>query len=191
MEYLQDFIFPVQRRRFVDVEKTGELTEQMVSISRVAKVVKGGRRFSFSALVVVGDSQGHVGYGLGKAPEVPDAIRKATDQAKRNIIYVPTVNGTITHELVGKFGATTIVMKPASQGTGVIAGGAVRPILDLAGIHNILTKTIRSRNPHNVVKATFLALLSLRKTDEVLTRRGVDTEKLDLIDTLKETVAHG
>lgn len=191
MEYLQDFIFPVQRRRFVDVEKTGELTEQMVSISRVAKVVKGGRRFSFSALVVVGDSQGHVGYGLGKAPEVPDAIRKATDQAKRNIIYVPTVNGTITHELVGKFGATTIVMKPASQGTGVIAGGAVRPILELAGIHNILTKTIRSRNPHNVVKATFLALLSLRKTDEVLTRRGVDTEKLDLIDTLKETVAHG
>ena len=191
MEYLQDFIFPVQRRRFVDVEKTGELTEQMVSISRVAKGVKGGRRFSFSALVVVGDSQGHVGYGLGKAPEVPDAIRKATDQAKRNIIYVPTVNGTITHELVGKFGATTIVMKPASQGTGVIAGGAVRPILELAGIHNILTKTIRSRNPHNVVKATFLALLSLRKTDEVLTRRGVDTEKLDLIDTLKETVAHG
>ena len=191
MEYLQDFIFPVQRRRFVDVEKTGELTEQMVSISRVAKVVKGGRRFSFSALVVVGDSQGHVGYGLGKAPEVPDAIRKATDQAKRNIIYVPTVNGTITHELVGKFGATTIVMKPASQGTGVIAGGAVRPILELAGIHNILTKTIRSRNPHNVVKATFLALLSLRKTDEVLTRRGGDTEKLDLIDTLKETVAHG
>lgn len=191
MEYLQDFIFPVQRRRFVDVEKTGELTEQMVSISRVAKVVKGGRRFSFSALVVVGDSQGHVGYGLGKAPEVPDAIRKATDQAKRNIIFVPTVNGTITHELVGKFGATTIVMKPASQGTGVIAGGAVRPILELAGIHNILTKTIRSRNPHNVVKATFLALLSLRKTDEVLSRRGVDTEKLDLIDTLKETVAHG
>lgn len=191
MEYLQDFIFPVQRRRFVDVEKTGELTEQMVSISRVAKVVKGGRRFSFSALVVVGDSQGHVGYGLGKAPEVPDAIRKATDQAKRNIIFVPTVNGTITHELVGKFGATTIVMKPASQGTGVIAGGAVRPILELAGIHNILTKTIRSRNPHNVVKATFLALLSLRKTGEVLSRRGVDTEKLDLIDTLKETVAHG
>lgn len=185
MDYIQDYVFPVHTRQYIDVEQTGELTEQVVAINRVAKVVKGGRRFSFAALVVVGDQAGHVGYGLGKAPEVPDAIRKATEQAKRNIISVPTVNGTITHELTGKYGATRIMMKPASQGTGVIAGGAVRPILELAGIHNILTKTIQSRNAHNVVKATFEALRSLRTTEEVAARRGISVEKLDLLDTLK------
>ena len=178
MEYLQDFIFPVQRRRFVDVEKTGELTEQMVSISRVAKVVKGGRRFSFSALVVVGDSQGHVGYGLGKAPEVPDAIRKATDQAKRNIIFVPTVNGTITHELVGKFGATTIVMKPASQGTGVIAGGAVRAVLELAGVGDVLSKCLGSRSPLNVARGTIDGLKHLRTFEESARLRGVSIRQM-------------
>ena len=186
MDYLQDFIFPAHRRQFIDIEQTGELTEQVVDIRRVAKVVKGGRRFSFSALVVVGDQQGNVGYGLGKAPEVPDSIRKATEQAKRNIIRVSTINGTITHDLIGSYGATRIIMRPASPGTGVIAGGAVRPILELAGIHNILTKTMQSRNPHNVVKATMNALSSLRTTEDVLARRGIGADKLDLLDTLKE-----
>lgn len=186
VSYVKGYIFPVNTTSYVDPEDTAELTEQVVNINRVAKVVKGGRRFSFAALVVVGDQQGHVGYGHGKAPEVPDAIRKATERARRNIIRVPSVNGTITHEIIGKYGATRVIMKPASQGTGVIAGGAVRPILELAGIHNILTKSVRSRNPHNIVKATFQALSSLRSAAKIAERRGVDLDKLDLPDTLKE-----
>ena len=186
MNYVKDYVFPVKVTRYINPEDTGELTEQVVNINRVAKVVKGGRRFSFTALVVVGDQKGHVGFGHGKAPEVPDAIRKATERAKRNIIRVPSVNGTITHEIIGKYGASRVIMKPASQGTGVIAGGAVRPILELAGIHNILTKSVRSRNPHNIVKATFQALGSLRSTELIASRRGLDIQVLDLPETLKE-----
>ena len=186
MQYVKDHIFPVLTIPYVDPEQTGELTEQVVNINRVAKVVKGGRRFSFTALVIVGDQQGHVGWGHGKAPEVPDAIRKATEKARRTLIRVPIVGGTIPHEIVGKFGASRVIMKPASPGTGVIAGGAVRPILELAGVHDILTKTIRSRNPHNVVKAVFAALLSLRSAENIVHRRGVDSERLDLLDIFKE-----
>lgn len=143
-----------------------QFIERIVHVSRVAKVVKGGRRFSFSALVVVGDGKGQVGIGHGKAVEVPDAIRKATERAKKIMASVPLLNATIPHEVTGRFGAATVLLKPASEGTGVIAGGAVRAILESAGVHDILTKSIGTSNPHNVLKATMDALGQLKSREE-------------------------
>lgn len=157
-----------------------EFEERVVAVNRVAKVVKGGRRFSFSALMIVGDKKGRVGFGLGKAKEVPEAIRKATQSAQKNLISVPLDGGTIPHEIVGEFDAGKILFKPAAQGTGVKAAGACRAILELAGVRDVLTKSLRGTNPHNVVKATFKALSDLRSVEDIAKVRGKETKSLRL-----------
>jgi small subunit ribosomal protein S5 len=155
-----------------------EFKEKMVSLNRVAKVTKGGRTFSFAAIVVVGDGKGMVGQGLGKAREVSDAIAKAVEDAKKNLVKVPVMNGTIPHEVLGKFGAGRILLRPASDGTGVIAGGAMRAVLDMAGIHNVLAKSQGSSNPHNVVKATLNGLSKLRTPLTVAKQRRIEISKV-------------
>jgi small subunit ribosomal protein S5 len=160
--------------------KAGELNlkDKLVHINRVAKVVKGGRRFSFSAIVVVGDGDGHVGIGLGKANEVQDAISKGVDDAKKNVVKVSIVKGSIPHAVYAKYGASKVLLKPASPGTGLIAGGGVRAILESAGVKDVLTKSIGSSNPHNVVKATLNALLSLTDARTMAQRRGISIREL-------------
>jgi len=155
-----------------------ELKEKLVNLNRVAKVTKGGRTFSFSALVVVGDGKGTVGHGLGKARDVQESIAKAVDDAKKSLIRFPIIKGTIPHEQKGKYGAGKVLMKPAADGTGVIAGGAMRAVLEIAGVQNVLGKSQGSSNPHNVIKATVDALSKLRSPQQVAKTRGISLEKL-------------
>lgn len=171
-------VFPHPRWRYVRVEEVEELTEQVIYTARVAKVVAGGRRFSFSAIVVVGDHRGHVGFALGKAPEVPEAIQKATQRAKRRMVKVPMIGTTIPHEVIGHFGSARVLLRPASPGTGIIAGGAVRAVLELAGIRDVLTKSFGSNNPHNLVKAVMDGLLKLRLPEEIAARRGIPVDQV-------------
>ncbi len=160
-------------------QQPGEIRERVVNINRVTKVVKGGKNFSFAALVVVGDGNGWVGYGVGKAREVPVAISKGVDQAKRDLIRVPMTGSTIPHQITGRFGAGVVLLKPASPGTGVIAGGPVRAVLESAGVQDILTKSLGSKNPHNVVRATMQGLTSLRVKEQVAEIRGIDPSEIE------------
>ena len=159
-------------------ENTVELKEKVVAINRVAKVVKGGRTFRFSAVVVVGDENGHVGVGNGKAAEVPDAIKKAIEDAKKNLVEVPIVGTTIPHEFVGQFGSANVLLKPAAEGTGIIAGGSVRPVIELAGYKNIRTKVIGTNNPRNVVYATIEGLKNMRTVEQVAKKRNKKVEEI-------------
>jgi small subunit ribosomal protein S5 len=155
-----------------------DLKDQVISINRVTKVVKGGKNMSFAALVIVGDEAGHVGFGTGKAREVPLAIKKGIESAKKNLIRVPLINSTLPHQLIGRYGAGRVMMKPASQGTGVIAGGAVRAVMQAVGVHDVRTKVLGSTNPHNVVRATFDGLLKMKDPMELARLRGKQVEEL-------------
>ncbi len=165
-------------RRDRPQEQDSEFSSATIAINRTAKVVKGGRRFSFSALIVVGDGKGQVGVGMGKAAEVPEAIRKGTEQARKNLFKVPLVKGTLPHDAMGHYGAGEVLIKPAAKGTGVIAGGPVRALLEQAGVRDVVTKCIGSNNPHNVVRATLDALRQLRTIDQICSRRGKTVEEL-------------
>ena len=159
-------------------EREDEYNEKVVAINRVAKVVKGGRTFRFSAVVVVGDGKGHVGVGNGKAAEVPEAIRKAIDEAKKNLIEVPIVGTTVPHEYIGKFGAASVMLKPAKEGTGLISGGAARPVLELAGYQDVRTKVLGTNNPRNVVYATLNGLKEMQTVESVAAKRGIATSDI-------------
>jgi len=165
-------------REIIKADTLEDIQERVIFINRVAKVVKGGRRFSFSALVVAGDQHGHVGVGLGKAKEVPEAIRKGNERARKTMFKVPLVGASIPHKVVGHFGAGRVVLRPASAGTGVIAGGAMRAVLEVAGVHDVLAKIIGTTNPHNVVHATLDALSQLESAEDVARRRGKTVEEV-------------